>query len=565
MPFGPDMTEADVDRILSIPPFSRIDASAFSEIAPLRGVIRYDCRITRHLEGDIVAREGEYGNSAFFVISGAVQVVLNRLPDSLLGHKPPDRKGLFSAFAQLWRNPRLAEVRAANAYAAPEDRGVAQRESEDPAKHGHIYLQDVPNILDTYTTVRLAEGEFFGEIAALGRTPRVASVFSEGTSELLEISWQGLRELRQRAPEIKDHIDTIYRERGLSAELWRNPVFTHLEKEDLNKVIAQTEFETFGRFEWFASYQKLAERGSAERLRDEPLIASEGSYANGLMIIRGGFARVSQAYGSSHRTISYLGRGQSYGLDEIVHNWREGAQVPFQNSLRALGYVDVLFIPTSVMETIVLPHIPENALNQLVQPLLSEQQVQGTKLAKSSNPKGSIANELLEFLVENRFINGTATMIVDTHRCVACDDCVRACAMAHDNNPRFIRHGLTFGHHMIANACMHCADPVCMIGCPTGAISRRTAGQVVINDITCIGCATCANNCPYNNIRMVQIRNTKGTFVRDDDNRPITKATKCDLCVDQLGGPACQRACPHDALRRVNMFEHSSFAKWLNR
>ena len=65
---------------------------------------------------------------------------------------------------------------------------------------------------------------------------------------------------------------------------------------------------------------------------------------------------------------------------------------------------------------------------------------------------------------------------------------------------------------MIANACMHCADPVCMIGCPTGAISRESlGGQVVINDPTCIGCATCANNCPYDNIRIVETRSSSGT------------------------------------------------------
>jgi len=108
---------------------------------------------------------------------------------------------------------------------------------------------------------------------------------------------------------------------------------------------------------------------------------------------------------------------------------------------------------------------------------------------------------------------------------------------------------------MIANACMHCADPVCMIGCPTGAIHRDSMrGNVVINDLTCIGCATCANSCPYNNIRMVEIRATNGDFVLDQNtNLPILKATKCDLCTDQLGGPACERACPHDALKRVDM------------
>src|SRR5439155_5289623 len=94
---------------------------------------------------------------------------------------------------------------------------------------------------------------------------------------------------------------------------------------------------------------------------------------------------------------------------------------------------------------------------------------------------------LMEFLVERRIINGTASMVIDLDRCTRCDDCVRACAAGHDNNPRFVRHGPASGGLMVANACMHCVDPVCMIGCPTGAIHRDAfGGQVVINPVTCI-------------------------------------------------------------------------------
>ena len=52
-----------------------------------------------------------------------------------------------------------------------------------------------------------------------------------------------------------------------------------------------------------------------------------------------------------------------------------------------------------------------------------------------------------------------------------CPHCKHPLA-AHDNNPRFLRHGPTYGQYMVANACMHCQDPACMIECPTGAIHR---------------------------------------------------------------------------------------------
>ena len=120
---------------------------------------------------------------------------------------------------------------------------------------------------------------------------------------------------------------------------------------------------------------------------------------------------------------------------------------------------------------------------------------------------------------------------------------------------------------MIANACMHCVDPVCMIGCPTGAIARdMQTGNVTINDQTCIGCSTCANNCPYNNIRMVEINDWNGNQIVDKSSgEPILKATKCDFCMDQLGGPACQRACPHDALVRIDLTSPAELAIWSKR
>ncbi len=180
---------------------------------------------------------------------------------------------------------------------------------------------------------------------------------------------------------------------------------------------------------------------------------------------------------------------------------------------------------------------------------------------------GAVDPTMLDFLADHRFLNGTQTMLINLDRCTRCDDCVRACASTHDNNPRFIRQGPKHDHIMVANACMHCVDPVCMIGCPTGAIARDSdTGTVRINDRTCIGCGTCANSCPYSAIRMVEIREPGGAFFVDDATKlPILKATKCDFCAGQLTGPACQAACPHDALIRVDMSDLTSVGQWLNR
>jgi len=260
--------------------------------------------------------------------------------------------------------------------------------------------------------------------------------------------------------------------------------------------------------------------------------------------------------------VSYLGRGQAFGFGEILQGWRTGQPVPLQYSLRAVGYVDVLLVPTATMEELVLPTLPPEALAGLV---FVERKAPPADAAQEL--PGGVPTDMIEFLVDHRFFNATAAMLVDLDRCTRCDDCVRACAASHDGNPRFLRHGPQHEGFMVANACLHCADPVCMIGCPTGAIHRSSVGgQVVINDDTCIGCATCANSCPYNNIQMVDIRDPNGDFYCDPQTRlPIQKAAKCDLCADQLGGPACARACPHDALVRLDLCNINSLAAWLNR
>lgn len=558
-PFSPDMSEADVDRVLGIKPFSTMDPSRFSPTAPLRDIVRNDTRVLLYRDGDIVVRAGDYGNSAFLVISGAVRVVRPPgLPDAMLGRAPERRKGVLESLSQLWRNPRIAEVRDLKSYAQMRGTGARGKGAADT----RVFLQDVPTVLDQYGTARVGEGEMFGELAASGRMPRTATVFAEGDTELLEIRWQGLHAIRRRVPNFREHVDKLYRERSLELHLLEMPLFRHLAADEIHKIADETLFESYGDFEWHASFKRVVERSARERLENEPVVVREGDYPDGLLLIRSGFARVSLRVNNGERTVRYLGSGGVFGFEEIAHNWRGEAPVDFQYSLRAVGQLNVLRVPTSIIERYVLPQLPAHLMPPPVK-------VHGAGFAEQLTERepGEIETGFLEFVVENRFINGTAAMLIDLDRCVRCDECVIACAATHNGNPRFNRHGKRYDHYMVANACMHCIEPVCMIGCPTGAIHRSTlGGQVVINDATCIGCETCANSCPYDNIRMVDIRDRNGEFVLDEaTNAPILKATKCDLCFDQLGGPACQRACPHDALRRVDMGDLPTLAAWLDR
>ena len=558
--FDPEMADVTVDRLLRIAPFSQMQQLGFPRHLSLRDILKHDTRVRTFRRGELVVREGDYGTSAFLVISGTTRVVLGpQLPPALLGRRESTKKNFFSVIAQLWSNPKHPESFKPSQLRQNSD--VTARGEGDEVK---VFLQDVPRILDKHKTALLEPGEFFGEIAALSRMPRTATIFAESDrAELVEIRWQGLRDLMKYDDALRQHIDQIYRDRALRSALREVPIFRSLPEDALAQVMARAEFGTYGDYDWSGDYKRLAQSGSSGQRAQEPAIAEEGDYPNGVVLMKAGFGRVSQKFGNGHRTLNYLGAGQIYGLQEIAHNWRRpDAPVPLQYTLRVIGYTHVIVIPTAVMEQVVLPAVPKEALPPLVTPVEEKESAPPPEIDASAK----IGADLLEFLTEGRYFNGTATMAINLERCTRCDDCVRACATAHDNNPRFLRHGPTSGRLMIAHACMHCADPICMIGCPTGAIHRDAfGGEVVINPATCIGCKACFNNCPYEAIRMVEIRDEKGEFLVDKEMKPILKATKCDLCVEQMGGPACERACPHGALARLNLNDLDAFSDWLKR
>ncbi|HEY2329863.1 MAG TPA: 4Fe-4S dicluster domain-containing protein [Verrucomicrobiae bacterium] len=555
--FDADMTDVDVERLLLTAPFSGMDAEKFPKRTPLREIIRNDARILKFRKGEIIMRQGDYGTSAFLILQGAARVVLKPdLDPSLLGRQATNKKGVFKTLAQLWNRSRPPEMLPRTLLG--QSSGVSARQNENETR---VFLQDVPRILDKHRTAEMFAGEFFGEIAALSRMARTSTIFADSDdAELLEIRWQGLRDLMKYDDALRTHINKIYRERALASYLRATPLFKNLSKEQLDKVAEAVEFSTFGDYDWSGEYKRLAQSGSV-RPEKEPVIVGEGDYPNGIVLLRAGFARISQKFGGGERTLNYIGAGQIFGLNEIAHNWRKkDAPVNFQFSLRAIGYTHLLIVPTRVMEETVLPSLPKNELP----PPIKKREDDFDSAPPETAAREKVGADVLEFLTENRFFNGTATMVIDLDRCTRCDDCVRACASTHDNNPRFLRHGPSAGRLMIANACMHCADPVCMIGCPTGAIHRESfAGQVVINPATCIGCKSCFTNCPYDAIRMVEVRDERGEFLVDQEMKPIAKATKCDLCVENHGGPACERACPHGALTRMNLNNLDALSKWL--
>jgi len=558
-PLDPAMSEATLESLMATEPFASMDEKSFPAGTPLRGILRADTAVREYAAGEIILRKDDYGTSAFLVLEGEVEVVLRpEIDPELLGRSTRVKKSFMARFAQLWNNnPEPEGWRKRSPRASDNLKGSLNKE------RGSVYLQDYPQIISGAQTAVLKQGQMFGEISALSRMPRTATVVaSTPRASLLEFSWEGLRDLMRFDPALKKQIDTIYRANSLKNFLRNHPLFSHLDEPGYEHLCQDAQLENFGEYNWSGSYLRLAKEGEQAISANEPVIVREGEYSNGIYMISAGFCRVSQKYGNGERTLNYIGAGSVFGYEEIANHWknpRQGLQSRY--SLRSLGYAYLIFIPTPSLEK-----YANREWSESVSPFDHEPEPIAKADTGPAETYSAPSASVMEFMAEHRFFNGTKSMVIDMDRCTRCDDCVRACATTHDGNPRFLRHGPMIDNLMIANACMHCIDPVCMIGCPTGAIHRTSfGGEVVINPSTCIGCGTCAVNCPYDSIRMVEVRSSKGEFLVDEEFQPILKATKCDLCVEQTSGPACQNACPHDALSRTDLTQVTSLTKWLKR
>ncbi len=575
-PLSTTMSREDVAWLMRQSPFSLMNGERFARNTPLADVLSNDTRLLHLSPGDVIFREGQYGGTAYLVISGTVRIFLTQLLKQEEGsNRTRERSGWLDLLAKTWRGAKRSMAGRPNTRRHNRAKPSAKQQQHAEPTIGYrgegadtrIFLQDVPRVLAEYATSSVEVGELFGEMAAVTRSPREFTAVAETECLVLEIRWQGLKLLKQD-PAFRDLLDERYRSEVLRTHLRETALFRFIPEERLEPIVAATKLESFGNLEWYAEYRKRMNQSPGKRIEAEPMVAEEASYATGLWIIRGGFARLSRRQGAGHRTLSYLGKGQIFGLRELVHNSQHSNSppLPYQESLRAIGYVDALCIPKQVVCEHILPFIRKA---DLPSPIESPRYQFGQPVidAPLDIAEHNVETGLLEFLVDQRLMNGQQTMVIDTERCTRCDDCVRACASTHGGTPVFVREGPQYGPWMFAHACMHCEDPVCMIGCPTGAIHRdHDSGLVQINSQTCIGCKTCAESCPYSNIRMVVANDERGRAKVDQTNGlPILQASKCDLCKGSNSKPACQSACPHDALVRVDLSNFGQLTQWLER
>jgi len=415
---------------------------------------------------------------------------------------------------------------------------------------------DAPNN-QSLKVAELKPGTQFGEMSVLAGVPRSATVkgSAAGPVDILEIQRPALRLLR-KLPAFAQGLDASYRSHG------RDNIIDELgQKISLQPQIAQ-ELKAIAAFRVFSKNHVLfRERAPIDRL----------------YFIRQGWVR------RSLRDVEdFIGRGFWFGVEGIM---KEGAW-PYTASL--MGRTEVLEVSVrrlrqspQLRETLEreLARFAPPAFGALVSPVAG---VREKELAAQQS------------LIETGLVDGTNLLVMDMDLCVRCGNCSLACHKIHGQS-RLTRHGihvtrlerpsLSAVQSILSPAvCMHCQDPECLTGCPTGAIGRFSGGQIDIDPKTCIGCGDCATQCPYNAISMISRKGQPApTGAKDivwklrdflrvapDPLPPSVDATddllavKCNLCSGTTMNPAdakapayaCEENCPTGALARINPHEY---------
>jgi Fe-S-cluster-containing dehydrogenase component/CRP-like cAMP-binding protein len=418
---------------------------------------------------------------------------------------------------------------------------------------------------------QLQPGACFGEMAVLAGVERNAtiSVPPGQTATVIEVTRPALRLLR-KLPRFGQSLDDTYRSHGFARVL-----------EDLGQVMRDPGNKEI--------VEKLREISKFVVYGKHHVLCEEKEPVEKIYLIRSGWIRRSRGLSFDAESAGIvMGVGTSIGVDFLGAGnvlGLEGAMKP-----DVWKYNASLMARSEMLEVPIAPLAADPALRDRILAAFSAFSSADDALPPTLEtvpdlrPMAAAEQEIATGIVD-----GANLLVMDMDLCVRCGNCSLACHKVHGQS-RLLRRGISIGrpvklglektqHVLSPQVCMHCKDPECLTGCPTGAIFRDPMGHVDIDPGTCIGCFDCATQCPYDAITMVPRDDTGGPVVFNlfgtlkqalSLNPPLPPppppaaddviAIKCNLCEDTPLNPegarrpaySCEENCPTGALVRVN-------------
>jgi len=476
-------------------PEELLDLPIFQNVSGTFLELNQKAIVKRHFQaGEIICREGDFGSTAFYILEGKAEVYLS----SPIAHvKTQDSGGGFFKRLSSLLAPRVEDQRAEESTRAfiPIDASV-------DLPYGSPVAELIP-------------GDLFGEMTCMNYYPRSATVRAKTDCVMLEML-RNVLDILQRNKTFRAQLERNYRARALDSHLRSVPIFAPLTKDFIDHL-----------------------RDRVELIRYQPgqVICRQGDPADSFYLIRIGFVKISEQRPGGEMILAYLGRGGFFGEIGLLAGGTRTA------SCTALDHVEVVRITGEDFQAM---------LERFPQVRESLEGVARGRVEENRKHVQQVGEVPVDTFLAQGLMEAQSLLVLDLEKCTRCDQCVRACADAHQGVSRLVREGLRFDKYLVATSCRQCRDPLCMVGCPVGSIRRRNTLEVIIED-WCIGCGLCANNCPYGNINLhpfpVELEDPQHPGRMIAGTRQ--KATSCDLCHDHEE-PSCVYACPHDAAHRVN-------------
>jgi len=493
----PNVFSVETEELLALPMFKGVSGT-FLELntgSVVKRVIK---------AGEIVVREGDNGSTAFYILEGEADVFIGSPREHVATQQ--ERPGLFTKMRSIL---------------APKSRQPREEERQTPS---HIRIDAPVDLPYEDPIAQLHAGDLFGEMTCMSFYPRSATVRAKTDCVMLEML-RNVLDVMQKNKTFRAQLDANYRGRALGTHLRSVPIFSTISEDFVDLL-----------------------RERVELLRFEPgaVICEEGAPADAFYLVRIGFVKVSQKMDGEDLVLAYLPRGGYFGEMGLLQGGVRTA------TCVALDHVEVVRILAPDFHEM-LDRFPEVRAHIVH---TAEQRERENQLHHRRRNVQTDNTPLHQFL-EQGLMDAQSLLVLDLEKCTRCDQCVKACADAHDGVTRLLRDGVRFENYLVATSCRQCRDPRCMIGCPVGSIRRRNSLEVIIED-WCVGCGLCASNCPYGNITVHEFDHDGNASAlqsvqldKDSSNSgKVRKATSCDLCHD-LAEPSCVYACPHDAAHRV--------------
>ena len=294
---------------------------------------------------------------------------------------------------------------------------------------------------------RLKSGDYFGELALLGRGERKASVKSRTDSHMLELRKVHIDKNLRKHKQVKRRLEAIYTRNAILNFIQHSRYFRQLVEESKEMLVSNSKLDSYGK---------------------DDVIASEGAPAQALYVVRSGFVRVSRGVEGEkgEEILAYLGPEDFFGDEEATKS------APYGATAVAVEPVECIVVPRTTVWSI---YVKQPELFSEFRRYSTARSAQQSGLLQSKTSMGFVRDVLEAGLGQAR-----SALIINMESCVRCGNCVQACDDLHGFS-RIARRGKKMTHRTslesakkheslyFPTSCLQCATPECMVGCPTGA------------------------------------------------------------------------------------------------